>query len=68
MEKHKQEIKKIELFIHTFLKFDEFRNVTNLKYISHSNPNTPFSNSKSLKTTISLNTQLFILLKVENEK
>jgi hypothetical protein len=59
--KKKINIKKTEIFTHTLLNIDESRNLTMLKYTSRSNPNTPFLISKSLKTNISLNSQLFII-------
>jgi hypothetical protein len=54
-------LKKQNIFTHTFLNIDESKNLTILKYTSHSNPNTPFSISKPSKTIIFLNSQLFII-------
>jgi hypothetical protein len=52
-KKTSKKLKKTKIFTLAFLNIDESRNLTILKYISHSNPNTPFSTSK-LKTIISL--------------
>jgi hypothetical protein len=41
--------KKLKKYIYSFLNINESRNLTILKYISRSNPNKPFSTSKSFK-------------------